>query len=183
MSATINDLYPFHLGAYTTEEAHAYVQWACGRAEFELAPAVRQYLIARTGWPIPFFLALFIREVDRLRARGVTLDTAAVDEAFEALLGVHNRGRFSHWNERLDEQLRDEAERARRLLEHISARADGINQRALLDLEPDDRNARASRRILNQLYAEGYILKDDEDRWRFRSPLLREYWVRHVSVR
>lgn len=183
LSATINDMVPFHLGAYSTDEAHAYVVWATTRAEFDLAPAVRQYLIAKTGWPIPFFLALFIRELDRVRSKGQPLDTDAVDAAFEGLLGITNRARFSHWNERLDEQLRDDAGRARRLLELICSRADGVKQRALLDLEPDDESARASRRVLNVLYAEGYILRDDEDRWRFRSPLLREYWSRHVSVR
>ncbi len=183
LTSTINDLHPFHLGAYEPDEARGFVNWATERAGFSLDFAVVQYIIHRTGWPIPFFLALFVRELDRQHARGKHLDTAAVDAAFAELTSVGHRGRFSHWNERLDDQLRAEAGRARGLLDMICADPDGAPDRVLLGVDADERSARASRRVLNLLLAEGYIVRAADGRWRFRSPLLREYWAQYVSVR
>jgi hypothetical protein len=182
LTSTINDLHPVYLGAYSIAEAEGFLEHASKRAGFSLDVEVRAYIIERVGWPIPFFLAYFVVQLDRQRSSGELLDRLAVDRAFDALTSFEHKSIYSHWDERLETQLApDKASRARSLLGIIAADAAGVTHDALLAKDVDPAGVAASRSLLWLLQAEGYVVSGEDERWRFRSPLLRAYWNRFVE--
>lgn len=183
LSSTINDFQQVFLGEYEAQEAEGFVRWASERAKLAITDDVCSYVIERVGWPIPFFLALMVRELHHAAEDGRPVDRHAVDEAFAALTSVQHRSYYSHWNERLDVHLpAGQAERARSALDLIASADEGATESAILAADVDPSAARTTRAILNLLYAEGYISRDDGGRWHFRSPLLRAYWRNFVSI-
>lgn len=178
LTASINDLTPYRLNEFDPAETDAFLESRTRRAGYELTPQARAVLLRSVGWPIPFFLAHFIVAIDGVRDATTPVDEDAVRLAFQHLTAVQNRAVYSHWNERLDEQLpAAQASLARQILSVIANDPEGAREDTL-----DAANA-ASRRMLNMLLADGYIVQRDDDRWVFRSPLLRVYWQRFVNGR
>jgi uncharacterized protein len=187
MTTEINDLQPFELGPFTPEMADEFLR-AMGVTEgLELQPDVRSRICEKAEWLIPHHLhVLFNGLRDRCEdARsGATVDL--VDAAFEALLGHAYRSYFDPWYVRLTDELGPpEDGYARRLLSVAARDTRGALLSALsqsLAREIPDANARreALLWLLDALARDGYLVKE-RDRWRFRSPLLREYWRRALG--
>ncbi len=182
-TASLNDLQILHLGAFEADIADRYLVEVTTSYDLPLQEDVRRHLVARVGWALPFFLNLMVSALLDLRDEGVPSDRAAVDQAFERLAGFDQRSYFDHWRQRLHEQLDPrEARWAHGLLDRMSdddggASADTLRQ-AFADLGgPDDE--RDLRFLLGLLHTDGYAVEQD-GRWRFRSPLLREFWRRHA---
>jgi hypothetical protein len=108
---------------------------------------------------------------------------ATLDATLEILLD--RRPYFSYWDERLQDALGEPNAAMARAMLAVCAQApegatpDAMNQSiAALVPELADR-ARAFKWILDVLMNDGYLVQQD-GRWRFRSGLLRRYWMRHV---
>lgn len=98
---------------------------------------------------------------------------------------LDRRTYFSYWDERLHEALGEpSASIARALLalcaqDPAGASPDAMNQ-SIAAIVPDPvERAKAFRWIVDVLSNDGYLVLED-GRWRFRSGLLRRYWMRHV---
>jgi hypothetical protein len=93
---------------------------------------------------------------------------------------------FSYWDERLHDSFGAPSDSTGRALLAICAQAPegatpaAMNQ-TITSLVPDiAERARAFTWIVDVLSNDGYLVEHD-GRWRFRSGLLRRYWVRHVA--
>lgn len=185
-TAALNDLQIVHLGAFAPEAADRFVTEVAASFGLHLAPAVRGHLITRVGWPLPFFLNLMVSALLDLRDEGVDAGEAAVDQAFARLVEYDRRAYFDHWRQRLYEQLDPrEAGWAHALLDQICADHEGatldtLRQRFAAAGGPEDE--RELGYAVGLLVTDGYVV-EQEGRWRFRSPLLREFWGRHARGR
>lgn len=188
----INDLANFPLGAFDADTADRFLvalaagQQAAGRP-VELSSETRAHAIQRVGWPIPYYLQLVF---DQLRAlskeTGRPCSPADVDTAFERLLGNVHRNYFDFWRQRLEEELgRLESSYAEELLQAACRDSNGASREVLGQTlarriqDPDQRD-KMLRYLLGVLENDGYGILEG-GRFRFRSPLLREYWLRHIA--
>ena len=177
LTSTINDLQAMHLGEFSPQDADGFITQATERAGFELDPPTRAYLLGRVGWPIPFFLAHFIRELDDIRRDGGELDTHSVDTAFGRLVSVEQRVIYAHWEERLAQQfIQAHADLAHDLLDTIAVDPLGPTEEALFVTMVDEKQVAACRMVMNDLLSDGYIVCAEDGRWKFRSPMLHAYW-------
>jgi hypothetical protein len=98
---------------------------------------------------------------------------------------IDRRTYFSYWDERLHDSLgTPSASIARALLALCAQDPDGATPTAMsltiATLVPDSTlRGRALTWIVDVLSNDGYLVEQD-GRWRFRSGLLRRYWMRHV---
>ncbi len=177
---TINDFQLVPVGAFAPEVADLFLARLAQGRKIELEPAVRQRIVTKVGWPIPYYLQVFFATLTESR-KVVTI--ADVDATFEKLLGLEYRTYFDWWSQRLVEELgRSRAHQARTLLTACAAKPEGVRADTLTALvgeritDPSEREW-AEQRMFDVLESDGYWIRDGE-RYRFRSNLLREYWLR-----
>ncbi len=184
---TINDLNPMPLGAFSPPTAHAFLDALGESYEIALPVAVKDRICERAGWLIPFWLQVIfsrLRDVHGDTDIPPTPDT--VDEAIEALLGPAYRLHFDYWRQRLTEELdRPHDAYALSLLSAAARSTKGASRTVLNQVltehirDGGDRDTQL-RFLLDVLENDGYLIRDG-DRWRFRSALLREFWLRRVG--
>lgn len=183
---TINDMRVFPLGPFSPVTADAFLAALGDSYGLSLDAPTRERLMQRAGWLIPFYLQiLFSRLHDLAAEQGLKPTPALVDRVVAELLTPAYRAYFDYWRQRLTEELgRPDDQRALVLLAGVAAAPEGLTKKALDHLlsehmpEPATRDE-SLRFLLEVLENDGYLARED-DRFRFRSELLREYWVKRV---
>lgn len=185
---TINDLHISHLGAFTREVAENFLDELSRSHGLPLSGEVRSRILDRVGWTIPYYLQLVFSELRSQQASTKAAVTRErVDEAFEDLLRPAKKAYFDFWRQRLVEELgKPDDEMALTVLNVIAVDASGasfanLNQSLSKKIRNTEQRREKLRYLLDVLVNDGYIVNGDvNDRFYFRSPLLREFWTRRV---
>lgn len=183
---TINDLYLVRLGPFEPKTARQFLNELGATYSFPLPDAAIEHALQRIGWLIPYYLQLLFRELrSECQNRGSEPDPDAIDRVFDLLLSPSKRGYFDYWRQRLQEELGlPDAGLALTLLNAAAADPAGAPGTALGQLlaeplpEPKTRTEKL-RYLLDVLENDGYLV-EQEGRYLFRSPLLREFWLKRV---
>lgn len=179
------------IDAFSEEHARGLLRALAESCEFNLAEAAESRMLERLKWFLPYFVQLlFIRVVepkdDSRRQHPDYPTTEDVDSAYEQLL-VEGKIHFSHWDTRLDEQLpKARAALAREILCRIARRDSGIKRDTIVaGVVSTNANSgdvrereRAVKDLLSLLENDGYLMRGSDHVYRFRSPLLRDFWKR-----
>lgn len=185
---TINDLSLRSLGPFSKQVALRFLAELAASYDISLSAATRRHIVNRVGWPIPYYLQLIFSELLNLkRSKGSRFGKAAVDRVLDDLLRPEKKAYFDYWRQRLGQELgRPDGKLAIELLNSVAADPEGTTRRSLASLlsrriqDPDQRD-RKLRYLLDVLVGDGYIASAG-GRYRFRSPLLREFWIRRVKL-
>lgn len=170
LSDTINDVADFDLGAFSDAEAYEFVGVLAETIGIEVSPVTTRYLLGKIGWNIPFFIQLLM---SRLPKGKVT--KASIDETYNELLMT---GSFDTWHERLNKEYGNNRDAAKLILRYLCVNTEGKPRDNIYNhlhagfpsIENDSFGL-----LLRALITDGYLVKDGEN-YRFRSPLLRDYW-------
>lgn len=187
ISDTINDLAPFPLGAFDDTTAHMFLNELSASYEITLEEAVRQHMIERIGWPVPYYLQLMLSQLLDMHGEQSTPTIDDVDHAFENLLSPSYKVHFDYWKQRLTDELNHpDAEYATHLLNHACKDASGVSKATLsqaLEAKISDPNKKNETLVylLDVLENDGYLVFNN-DRYQFRLAWLREYWQRRVAL-
>lgn len=188
LSDTINDLSLESLDAFSVDVADRFLHDLGTSYQLPLQPAVRQRIIERAGWPIPFYLQLFFSNIlEVCNDERAVPSVATVETVFEHLLSPAKRTYFDYWNQRLHEELgAPHSEWARALLKACALDATGASRTTLEQTltphlaNPTDRDD-TLHWLLDVLLSDGYLTQQQvngRSRYRFRANLLREFWLR-----
>jgi AAA+ ATPase superfamily predicted ATPase len=188
LTATINDLNTANLGAYTEEDAVAFLK-ALGRGKkIEMTDAVCIEVLSQIGWPLPFFLQLvFHRLYSNLGGQRRIPEPADVETACRQLTGCDFYKHFEPWRGRLAEGMGpDEFLAATTILNSLCVQVKGQTREALLGIvrprfpqRDAGQMAHLLAAVLGQLERDGYLLRTADEpasHYAFRSFLLRQYW-------
>ena len=170
LSDTINDIADFELGAFSDEEATKFVTILAESVGIEVNAKIKRYILDKIGWNIPFFIQLLL---SRLPAGEIT--KADIDEAYCHLLQT---GSFDTWHERLNIEYGGNKDVAKLILKYLCVNVDGKIRDEIYNhiyaripsFENDELGL-----LLRALMTDGYLVRDGEQ-YKFRSPLLRDYW-------
>ncbi len=183
---TINDLHIYHLGPFGERAAGDLLRELATTHDLPLGEDVRDYMIRRVGWLIPFHLQLLFADLrSHCKERGGTPSVASVDAAYETLLSASRKGYFDYWRQRLHEELgKPDASFSLALLAAVARDESGANRQTLqqvLGNHVADQVQRDEklRFLLDVLEGDGYLV-EDAGRFRFRSPLVRDFWLQRV---
>lgn len=182
LTETINDLRLWPLGPFQPAAAHEFLGQLAASYEIELGPELRTAVCSVAEWLIPYHLQVIFSEL-REHTEATQPTMAILDATIETLLD--RRTYFSHWHERLHDALGEPSASIARALLSISAQdptgatPDAMNQ-SIAAIVPDPaERTKAFKWIVDVLSNDGYLVLQDGRR-RFRSGLLRRYWMRHV---
>lgn len=182
LTDTINDLRLWPLGPFDAAAADAFLGRLAASYALELGPELRAAVCDTAEWLIPYHLQVIFGAL-RDHAQHAKPTPETLQAAIETLLD--RRTYFSYWDERLHDSLGEPSATVARTLLAICARdpkgaAPATMTQSITSLLPDsvDR-ARSFKWIVDVLSNDGYLVEHD-GRFRFRSGLLRRYWLRHV---
>ena len=184
LTDTINDLRIWHLGPFTPANADQFLAELARSYKLELGDALRRDICDRAEWLIPYHLQLIFSALRDQCAGHARPSAETLDRAIEALLS--RKAYFATWDERLRDAFgTPEDDLARKLLATCAREPRGATTSALQQSiaravpNPKDR-AEATAWILDVLANDGYLV-EDAGRMRFRSGLLRRYWMEKLA--
>ncbi len=183
-TATINDLALFEgLGPLEPHDADGLLESLAASHGVPLEKDVPAHVRERLGWLIPYHVQLLFSEIrSKYRPGQPPVDRQLVDQAREDLLAPAKRAYFEPWKQRLREVLGPpDDSHAEALLDALSHRDKGLEVShlcsAVLARHIADPAARENSLayLLRVLEGDGYLVRQGQT-YRFRSPLLRDYW-------
>jgi hypothetical protein len=185
---TINDLFVYNdFGAFSPKIADEFLDELGKSYELSLSAEVKARIRERVEWLIPYHLQLFFAGLrEHCSDHGTRPSVTAVEAVYESLLSPGKRSYFEWWEQRLTEELgAPDNRQAVELLNAIARNPGGeplpILQAVLGKLVKDDEQRHEKLHyLLDVLQSDGYLVLE-RDRYRFRSSLLREFWVRRVA--
>lgn len=162
-----------------------------------MSEAVCAELLDRVGWLIPYHLQVVVSEILEQMPRGddtrmpesplVEVTSAHVESALEAILSPAKRNHyFDYWRQRLDEELgKPDSRWARRLLTAVASDPRGVSidtlsQVLAADISDPEERVERLRFLIDVLVRDGYLV-EEAGRFRFRSPLVRAFWVERIA--
>ena len=187
LEGCINELLPQSIDAFDEATAVLLLQRLAQNAGygFALSDEIALAMVARVGWPIPYYLQILFHalvELHNAKRSAAYPSLADVGAAYNELLSPYNHGLLSHWDSRLGDLLDiDQQRNVRLLLRHLCRLPDGCDQAGLLNLlaaEHPHADARELKnqlgRLLDFLERDGYLARRG-DVYAFRSFLLRDF--------
>jgi hypothetical protein len=177
LSKHINDLHPFHIGAFTEEEAKGFISCLNVDKNVQFTKEHIQYILDKLVWHLPYFIQLLVEKINFLVCvDGKPLSNNTIDEAYNCLITEKH---FNTWDERLKEYFEFE-ENARKVLKLCAYPHEGRSREDLLNYltankDEKDKTDSILSKLLDMLNNDGYLVEHN-GKYIFRSPLLRDFW-------
>lgn len=184
---TVYELEPFNRGEARSYAISDEVQSIPSR-RFTFSEDSFTYLVEQLGWLSPYYLRLIVQNVkistsDSGSRKNPEATPADIEAAISRLLQPQFRPYFSAWEEHLNKNFPPvDSKRLYDVLEALVKKPDGETNATIMSrvsINGQETSPRVLREDLLALAADGFIDKDG-DRWRFRSGLLRRYWMEYV---
>lgn len=188
LSKTIGDLKVYNdLGPFSRVTAQSFLSELSQSYLLPMSQEAKDQICDRLLWLLPYHVQLLFSELrDHCGDHQCAATVEIVDTAYEKILA--NRPYFDHWEQRLHEELGElEAKQATDLL-NVAARdpngatLDTLHAALTKHIQDYDERDEKLGYLLDILCGDGYLTAHD-DRWRFNSPLLRDYWSRRIASR
>jgi hypothetical protein len=185
LADAINDLQVAKLGAFSPEHAQELLSALASTYSIDLPGPLRDRLINRIGWAVPYYLQLAFHELRSSGKQGPVTERD-VDRVFEALLDPAHRVHFDYRRQRLHDELGlPDSKYALDLLSAACRDDAGVTRDTLsqtLGKSVSDVHERdlKLRYLLDVLQGDGYLV-EHERRWKFGFPLLRDFWSQRVA--
>lgn len=178
ISYTINDIEPFKLKTFDEPLAKRLIEKLADSKGFELPDTIVEKMLAKIDWYLPYFIQLLFKEIHRLNVvEELPVDDRIVDIAYDRLI---KNQYFDTWDERLKYYYEVEIT-SRKILTSLCKNSEGESRMLLFDLihapsEPQEETEKELGQILGMLSNDGYLTQDQNGKFIFRSPFLRDYW-------
>ena len=171
LSKHLNDLHSFPIGAFSKNEAKDFISRLDVDKNVQFTEEHIQYILDKLVWHLPFFIQILVEKINFLICvEGKQLSNDTIDEAYKCLIAENH---FNTWDERLGEydELKDNA---RKILKLCSVPVGRSRDELLSNLSVNEAETILAK-LLYMLQNDGYIMEDN-GKYIFRSPLLRDFW-------
>ncbi len=182
LSYTFNDVTSYPVGAFKREKAKELLLELAKSDKIILSDEVINYMLDKLGWLLPYFIQiLFFKFYHLVQVEDKEISIETADEAYNLLLSEKH---LNTWEERLNEYIVLEVY-ARQLLKNLSLNKEGESRSNLLSflntkINDDEKAEEILNKLLYMLQNDGYLI-EEESKYTFRSPLLRDFWYNRFS--
>lgn len=182
LSYTFNDVDPYPIGAFKREKAKELLLELAESDKIILSDEVIDYKLDKLGWLLPYFIQiLFFKFYHLVQVEDREIAIETVDEAYNLLISEKH---LNTWDERLNEYNQLEVY-ARELLKRLSNNKSGESRSVLFSflntkIKNQEKTDSILSKLLYMLQNDGYLI-EEELKYTFRSPLLRDFWFKRFS--
>jgi uncharacterized protein len=183
LSYAFNDVLSFPIGAFDENGAKNLIQALSGSQSIPLSDEVSEAFLIKIQWYLPFFLQLLFNKFHSLiEIYEYPPEIKTLDQAYQDLIESKE---LNTWDERLKD-YNDFDPLARILLKHLSGIAAGESRNNLynllyLKINDTDKTETILSKLLYMLKNDGYLIDTHENKYTFRSPLLRDFWFNRFA--
>jgi uncharacterized protein len=178
LSDTMNDVHSYHLLPFSQQDSIDMLSNLGASNNVPLDDETKKAIIHKLGYCLPFFLQVIFEKIKyQHEIENILLTPDIAETAYRALIEENH---FNTWVERIHEQYGDNKLLALQLLKHICQAKEGTRRDKLIhlvissgltiELAEDTVSL-----LLYMLKNDGYLIEED-GLYRFRSPLLRDFW-------
>lgn len=178
ISDTLNDTHDYELKSYSKDESKEMLFLLGQSNGVAITEEIASAVVEKLDFCLPFFLQIFFEKIDVLtNVEGLSMDIGIVEKSYQALIGENH---FNTWIERISSQYAENTEHAFILLKHLCQAHEGANRGNLTNTiinanTPAEKGDSIVSQLLYMLKNDGYLI-EEERLYRFRSPLLRDFW-------
>lgn len=185
-------MHPYTLEPFTADDTREFINRLCTNKAvshpFDFDDAAFEHFVAELGWLSPFYIDLLANVMhptqEALKSGGLPVaGKEDVDRSFQVLLSPQYRAQFSAWEEHITKNYHPpERSQLRTILDICCATREGNTTETLqghLSGAGPPIPMRTVKDLLLSLANDGFLRQRDE-RWQFRSGLLRRYWVEYM---
>ncbi len=177
ISDTINDISGYFLKPFSREESIAMLK-KLSKDKLPITDKIADEVVNKLDYCLPFFLQVIFDKMNYLVAiEGEPINTELVYKAYEQ---INNENHFNTWIERIEKQYHSNKLSVFAILKHVcqavggASRANLINVVVATGLDGNEAEEMV-RKLIYMLKNDGYLVEDD-GLYKFRSPLLRDFW-------
>lgn len=180
-TSDLNDLMMVHCNPLEPKETSKYIDWATKNATVQYDEEIREYLLEKIHYYVPYFINIMLDEIDKMakKAGNPDITKQTVDDVFE--LVIRNNDHFADWKKRLKNYLpKEDFIFVNDILTHVAHRNSISIQEIFNKAQKHDKSDDYMDFIIN-LEQDGYIVKEN-DKYTFISPFLKEFWKRNYPI-
>ena len=175
------DIESFDLGEFSKEEAISFIEkLSAKKADFN--DGCIDYLLKKIEWKLPHYIRILFNEICHLLTENQQVSITIIDQAYSNAL--NNKDILSYFKiMKADlKQYKEYEKSAYKILEALSHNAAGIGKNTIKTMIYETKNDENDiDRIFNRLKTGGYIMKNEDNKYTFRSPLFRDYWKEQID--
>lgn len=179
---TVNDLNVFEIPPLTDVEAKDLLNKLLSTANVPYQDSDLDLVLNKLEWFSPYYMQLLAQEfIDQYDLQGATINAEAIDKAFRAITDRRNDMNFAHYFSRLQSSF------AANELAFALAVLEKLCQQPILNFAQIQTLAQMQSSlnftfVLRALEFDGYIFKNQQNEWRFTSPILKLWWTQYVNA-
>lgn len=180
LSETINGVSDYFLKSFDEPTSKQMLQKLSEHNSVKLNEQVINQIVEQLDYCIPFFLQIMYDKVNYLvKIENKNQDENIVTEAYKL---ITEEKHFNTWIERIEKQYGALANHSFTLLKHICQEKGGSKRLNLQNqltgkIDDPEKVEAVLSRLLYMLKNDGYLI-EEEGLYKFRSPLLRDFWFK-----
>jgi len=186
VEGALNDLHPVTIEPFTEEIAAAFLVNIAERRNCTFEEQAVRHTIDRLGWLSPYYLERIAEDACLNSDRGTAIGIRAVDLAMDQLLDLSKRIYWSSWREHLDRNFSEPTRgHLYAILEFVAQSKVGATWNLILtsmNVDSDKLTQIELRNLIDTLVSDGYLIRGNDQLYKFRMNLLREWWLRYVVL-
>lgn len=183
VSQTVNDFLPIELTPFPDDVASDLLKKLASSHGIYLSQNNIEFMIRKIGWNMPYYLQAYFEQVNHAFViERATINERKLEDAYKNLV---QSNKFDTWVDRLKEydELEKPASYVLKILskDHAGLTRDAMNNALISRINKDiEEVEEIVGKLVKLLSQEGY-LERSEDRYFFRSPLLRDFWNNYAN--
>jgi uncharacterized protein len=183
LSHTFNDVKTFPIGAFEPEKAKHLIFSLAESDNLELSNEIVEQFLGKIKWHLPYFVQiLYSNFQSAVEIYDYPNDLSTLDYAYNELIESKE---LNTWDERLGEYGEFELY-ARLILKYLCKNPTGENRDNLFNIlyakiNDEDKAETVLNKLLYMLQNDGYLVDNEDIKYVFRSPLLRDFWFNRFA--
>ena len=181
-SADLNDLAVIDFKPLSGKEALNYIDWATKDASVTYSKKLKQYLLDKIHYFVPYFINLLLDEINKQakKANNTKITTESIDFAFDTV--VKHSDHFKDWKKRLQDYMPSvDFDFVNEILIHASHKG-CITLQEIYDKAIKYAKTADYMDFISDLEKDGYVIEFEKDTYRFISPFLSAFWKRNNPI-
>ena len=177
----LNDLAKVDFKPLSNNDAHKYIDWATQTATVSYTAELKQYLLEKIHYFVPFFINLVLDEIDKQakKANEKEITTQSIDTAFNLI--IKHSDYFEDWKKRLKDYMPNaDFDFVNEILIH-TAHKGYISLQEIYDKAFKHNKISDYMDFIGDLEKDGYITKIYEQ-YQFMSPFLSTFWKKNNPI-
>jgi hypothetical protein len=181
-NAEINDLAVIDFKPLSEKEACKYIDWATNGASVAYTANLKQYLLNKINYYVPFFINLLLDEINKQAKKtyNPTITNKCIDIAFDIV--IERSDYFDDWKNRLQKFMpQKDFNFVNEILIH-AAHKGSISLQQIYDKAIKHEKTVDYIKFIKDLKKDGYIIEFEKDNYRFISPFLSAFWKKNNPI-